>query len=108
MDWAITRSSLIVVVSRITSYNVCYTKLLRGYFFGKDLHDKLDVPIGLIHTSWGGTVAETWTSPQMIQTDPDFKDPMIELQQLDLANYRKQKEAEIRKLLGGEIPTEVV
>ena len=77
-----------------------------GYFFGKDLHDKLDVPIGLINTSWGGTVAETWTSPQMIQTDPDFKDQMIELQQLDLANYRMQKEAEIRKLLGGEIPTE--
>jgi sialate O-acetylesterase len=32
-----------------------------GYFFGRDLQKALDVPIGLIHTSWGGTVAEAWT-----------------------------------------------
>ena len=33
-----------------------------GYFFGRDLHRKLDVPIGLIHSSWGGTPAQAWTS----------------------------------------------
>lgn len=77
-----------------------------GYFFGRDLLRNLNVPIGLIHSSWGGTVAETWTSPFTIQNDPDFKEPMVELQQLNLAEYRKQKEAEIRKILGGEIPTE--
>ena len=33
-----------------------------GYFFGKALQEKLGVPIGLIHTSWGGTPAEAWTS----------------------------------------------
>lgn len=77
-----------------------------GYFFGRDVQSALNVPIGLIHTSWGGTVAETWISPQMIQSDPDFKKPLVELQQLNLAEYRKQKETEIRKILGGEIPTE--
>ncbi len=77
-----------------------------GYFFGRDVQSALNVPIGLIHTSWGGTVAETWISPQMIQSDPDFKNPLVELQQLNLAEYRKQKETEIRKILGGEIPTE--
>ena len=77
-----------------------------GYFFGKALKEDLDVPIGLIHSSWGGTVAETWTSAQTIQNDPDFRAPMIELQQMNVEEYRKNKEAEIRKILGGDIPTE--
>jgi len=35
-----------------------------GYFFGRELHDVLDVPVGLIQTAWGGTRAEAWTSPE--------------------------------------------
>jgi sialate O-acetylesterase len=31
-----------------------------AYFFGRDLQDKLNVPIGLIEPSWGGTRAEAW------------------------------------------------
>ncbi|WP_347841302.1 sialate O-acetylesterase [uncultured Draconibacterium sp.] len=77
-----------------------------GYFFGRSLADQLNVPIGLIHTSWGGTVAETWTSAKTIANDPDFKAPLTELQQLNVEEYKKNKEAEIRKILGGEIPLE--
>ncbi len=33
-----------------------------GYFFAQDLHEKLGVPVGMIHTSWGGTPAQAWTS----------------------------------------------
>lgn len=77
-----------------------------GYFFGRNLLEKLDVPIGLIHTSWGGTVAETWTSSETIENDPDLKVPLAELQQLNLDEFRKTKEEQIRKILGGEIPTE--
>lgn len=33
-----------------------------GYFFARDLHKAVDVPVGIIHSSWGGTVAEAWTS----------------------------------------------
>ena len=35
-----------------------------GYFFGRHLHKELDVPIGLINTSWGGTRIEPWTPPE--------------------------------------------
>jgi sialate O-acetylesterase len=43
-----------------------------GYFFGRELNDKLKVPIGLIHTSWGGTIAEAWTSAEALDAMPDF------------------------------------
>ena len=33
-----------------------------AYFFGRHLHEKLGVPIGLIESNWGGTPAEAWTS----------------------------------------------
>ncbi|WP_339733538.1 sialate O-acetylesterase [uncultured Gimesia sp.] len=34
-----------------------------GYFFGRKLHKELDVPIGLVNSSWGGTRIEPWTPP---------------------------------------------
>jgi len=43
-----------------------------GYFFGRDLHEELDVPIGLICTAWGGTPAEAWTSYEALQMLPDW------------------------------------
>jgi sialate O-acetylesterase len=44
-----------------------------GYFFGRDLHKVLHVPVGMIHSSWGGTPAESWTSRGTLEADPDFK-----------------------------------
>ncbi len=37
-----------------------------GYFFGRHLQTKLQVPIGLIGTNWGGTIAEAWTSRKKV------------------------------------------
>lgn len=44
-----------------------------GYFFARDLHQKLGVPVGMIHTSWGGTPAQSWTSLEGFGTDPELK-----------------------------------
>ncbi len=48
-----------------------------GYFFGRELNKKLNVPVGLINTSWGGAVAETWTRKAVLESEPDFK-PILE------------------------------
>lgn len=34
-----------------------------GYFFGREIHTNLNVPIGLVESSWGGTRIEPWTPP---------------------------------------------
>jgi sialate O-acetylesterase len=44
-----------------------------GYFFGRDLQKALKVPVGLIHTSWGGTRAEAWTSKEYLDGHDWFK-----------------------------------
>lgn len=43
-----------------------------GYFFARDLHKKLRVPVGMIHTSWGGTPAEAWTSLEGFAGHPEL------------------------------------
>ena len=45
-----------------------------GYFFGKKLMQQLNVPIGLINTSWGGTPAEVWTPEGLVETEPQLKE----------------------------------
>ncbi|HZO89335.1 MAG TPA: sialate O-acetylesterase [Chthonomonadaceae bacterium] len=44
-----------------------------GYYFGRDLRKALDVPVGLINSSFGGTPAEAWTSRPALEADPMFR-----------------------------------
>ena len=44
-----------------------------GYFFARELYQKLGVPVGMIHTSWGGTPAQAWTSLDGFGADPELK-----------------------------------
>ena len=53
-----------------------------AYYFGRTLHDSLNVPVGLIHSSWGGTPAEAWTSAQALQDLDDFTQVVEELDSL--------------------------
>ncbi len=47
-----------------------------GFYFGRDLHQELGIPIGLIQSAWGGTLAEAWTSAEALATTEDFKDSL--------------------------------
>ncbi|NPA37645.1 MAG: 9-O-acetylesterase [Chlorobi bacterium] len=45
-----------------------------GFFFAKELHNKLKVPIGMIHSSWGGTPVEAWTPADALFKINEFVD----------------------------------
>ncbi len=47
-----------------------------GYYFGRELLKELDCPVGLINSSWGGTIAEAWVSSEGLSPMDDFKGAM--------------------------------
>lgn len=69
-----------------------------AYFFGREIHRELGVPVGLIHASWGGTVAEAWTSKKSLLELEDFAQQATLISQkagsMDslMAQYRKDVE----------------
>ena len=78
-----------------------------GYFFARALYEKLKVPIGLINSSWGGTIAETWTSNEMISKNPDFADHMAQLKKIDLDDYVRTVEKEVQSRIGAFSTTDL-
>jgi sialate O-acetylesterase len=66
-----------------------------GYFFGRELNQKLKVPIGLVQTAWGGTIAEAWTSREGLIPLKDFDARLAMVQAAAAATgvpYAKQVE----------------
>ena len=50
-----------------------------AYFFGRELHKQLDVPVGLINSSWGGTPIEAWTSAAAHEAVPELQSRIDDL-----------------------------
>lgn len=44
-----------------------------GFYFARQIHRKTGVPVGLIHSSWGGTPIESWLPPEAYRTFPCLK-----------------------------------
>jgi sialate O-acetylesterase len=57
-----------------------------AYFFARDLHQRLHVPIGIINSSWGGTQIEGWMSEPTLRADPAWKEIEARWQKL-LADF---------------------
>jgi len=84
------------------SWSECSPKAVAGfsavaYFFGRELHKKFGVPIGLIHTSWGGTPAEAWTDRPALEAEPDLL-PILARWLRHLENYFEAKKHYEEKL----------
>jgi sialate O-acetylesterase len=78
-----------------------------GYFFAKKIYDELKVPIGLIHSSWGGTNSEAWTSLEAFKGSDQFKEMIKEMPKVSLDSmsnaYIKVQEKRIEALHGIKI-----
>jgi sialate O-acetylesterase len=72
-------------------WQVCSPETVGGfsataYFFGRELHRRLEVPVGLIHSSWGGTPVQAWTSLPVQQAEPKLA-TMLESWKQQIANW---------------------
>ena len=61
----------------IGKWQVCTSKTASGfsavgYFFGRKLYRDLKIPIGLINSSWGGTMIEPWISYKGFASSPEY------------------------------------
>ena len=57
------------------SWAVCSPESMRassavGYFFARELQQKLNVPVGIIVSAWGGTPAEVWIEKSLVENNP--------------------------------------
>ncbi|HEY0763101.1 MAG TPA: sialate O-acetylesterase [Pyrinomonadaceae bacterium] len=68
-----------------------------GYFFGRELYQRLKVPIGLINSSWGGTPAEAWTCHEALVASPELK-PILDRYEASLNMLPQAKESYTRAL----------
>jgi len=60
-----------------------------GYFYARELHKELNVPIGLINTSWGGTMVETWISKEALKKDKNLKKAVLAYENTPADTVRK-------------------
>jgi sialate O-acetylesterase len=63
-----------------------------GFFFGRQLHQTLGVPIGLINDAWGGSACEAWIPREKLAADAEYK-PLIEHWKQIEKDYPRNKKA---------------
>ncbi len=83
-----------------------------GYFFGRQLYQTIDVPIGLINNAWGGSACEAWVNRDLLGADPAYA-PMLERwdtmqancaaleAKTTLTDAEKKKLSDLKKQLSG-------
>jgi len=67
-----------------------------GFLYGRYLHEILNVPVGLIDNSWGGSTAEAWVRRTTLEQDPRFQ-PLMAVavkREADIASGKAQLEYE--------------
>lgn len=68
-----------------------------GYFFARNLFAARHIPVGIIHSSWGGTPAEAWTSEAALEKIPDFIPQIEELKKLMANPDQAKQDAQARQ-----------
>ena len=66
-DWQVSNSNTVKNTSAV------------GYFFARELQKKLNVPVGIICSSWGGTPVEVWMKQESFDNDSVLKNVALKL-----------------------------
>jgi len=78
-----------------------------GYFFGRQLHQTLGVPVGLINNAWGGSACEAWVRRDILSADEKYG-PLLSRWADQEANFEKNmaawKEAAAKAKAEGKNP----
>lgn len=69
--WSHDRHWMVCTPETVSGYSAV------GYFFGRQLHLTLDVPVGLINNAWGGSACEAWVRRDVLAKDEKYK-PMLD------------------------------
>jgi sialate O-acetylesterase len=64
--------------TRAATWQICTPESAKefsavGYYFARDLHKNLGVPIGVIESAWPGTTIEEWIDPETLRQDAQLK-----------------------------------
>ncbi|MGI8785908.1 MAG: sialate O-acetylesterase [Acidobacteriota bacterium] len=81
-----------------SSWQLCTPETVAGfsavaYYFARDLRKARGVPVGVIHTSWGGSPAEVWLSQENLASNPDYKSNILDAYP---AAYKRYDESRVR------------
>ena len=74
-----------------------------AYYFGRALQAARKVPVGLIHTSWGGSPAEVWMRRQVLEANPEYNRSILDGYATAIKNYQESlakfeaEQAELKK-----------
>jgi len=70
-----------------------------AYYFAKKIHETTGYPVGIINSTWGGTMIESWTKKEVLTSDPEFKhtvdryDSLVQSYPATAAKYQVALEA---------------
>ena len=62
-----------------------------AYYFGKEIQQTQHVPVGLIHSSWGGTPAQAWTAKSFLKNDLNLQSYLTAWDKT-LSDYPRKKQ----------------
>lgn len=62
-----------------------------GYFFGRQVHQTLDVPVGLIDNAWGGSAAEAWVNRDVLKSSGEYDELLARWRETE-ASYDHETE----------------
>lgn len=77
-------------LTKANGWDVCNPETARtfsatAYFFGRRLNQELNIPIGLVKTTWGGTPCEAWISSEALAGEPGLKPLLDHWETLEVA-----------------------